>query len=217
MDPYLEDPLHWRDVHHSLISEISATLTAQLRPVYVARIEERTYVSHEPGLVDNRIREAYVTLLHLEQRKVVTIIEVLSPTNKTPHSEGRESHQRKRIQVMRSRTHLVEIDLLREGDRVDFESEAPRCEYLMHVSRIDERPEGEVWPVRLNERLPELRIPLRPEDEDARLDLQAVLNSVYDRAGYDLIAEYSREPIPPLAPEWREWARQLLVQGRMQQ
>lgn len=254
MDPYLEDPRTWPDLRHELISEIRAQLTAQLRPKYVARIEERVYISddRDPGrkvivpdvhvaprsespiasaasaaesstvavvepivrttLIDDEIHEAYVTLFDAAAREVIAVIEVLSPTNKFPGSEGRKSYLQKRHDVMRSTTHLVEIDLLRAGDRIPVEPGLPDCEYLLHVSRNGERPQAKLWAVRLDQRLPELRIPLRTDDEDARLDLQAVLNSVYDRAAYDLIADYSREAVPPLSAEWSEWAQNRLAE-----
>src|SRR5437763_15907809 len=52
MDPYLEAPELWPDVHHRLISEIQAALVPQLRPRYVARVELRVYTSDydDPGL-----------------------------------------------------------------------------------------------------------------------------------------------------------------------
>jgi len=51
MDPYLETPDLWPDVHHALISAIQATLNPVLRPHYVARVELRVYVSDDddPG------------------------------------------------------------------------------------------------------------------------------------------------------------------------
>ncbi|MFI5074916.1 MAG: DUF4058 family protein [Actinomycetales bacterium] len=42
------------------------------------------------------------------------------------------------------------------------------------------------------------------------LDLQAVLNAAYDRAGYDLEIDYRADPVPPLGPEWNAWANRLL-------
>ena len=45
MDPYLESPTIWPDVHHRLISEIQSTLNPRLRPQYVARVELRVYFS----------------------------------------------------------------------------------------------------------------------------------------------------------------------------
>ena len=51
MDPYLEEPGLWPDVHHNLITFAARFLTQQLRPKYYARVEERVYISDEndPG------------------------------------------------------------------------------------------------------------------------------------------------------------------------
>src|SRR3954451_13867413 len=47
MDPYLENPGIWPDVHHTLISGYRDFLAPQLRPKYVVRVEERTYISDD--------------------------------------------------------------------------------------------------------------------------------------------------------------------------
>src|SRR6516164_1643463 len=51
MDPYLETPDLWPDVHHELISQIRHQLNPRLRPKYVARVELRVYISDDddPG------------------------------------------------------------------------------------------------------------------------------------------------------------------------
>ncbi|MFO0949967.1 MAG: DUF4058 family protein [Isosphaeraceae bacterium] len=51
MDPYLEDPGLWPDLHHRLITLCSDVLVGQVRPRYFVRIEERVYVSDakDPG------------------------------------------------------------------------------------------------------------------------------------------------------------------------
>lgn len=251
MDPWLEHPAYWPDVHHHLISAIQASLSEQVRPRYVARVEERVYISddRDPGrrciipdvhvaesraggeyapgsiseggvavaeplvrvtLLDKEIHEAYVTLVDVDKREVVTVIEVLSPTNKCPNAEGQKSYLRKRHEVMGSRANFVEIDLLRDGERILAEPGLPDCEYIAHISRPGHRPEGLIWPIRLNQRLPVLPVPLRPEEEDVPLDLQSALASFYDRAGYDLILDSGADPIPPLTGEWSAWAQDLL-------
>src|SRR5437667_7466880 len=101
MDPYLESPTIWPDVHHGLISGIQAALNPHLRPRYVARVELRVYISDDddpgrealivPTLLDEEIKEAYLKVTHLETDTLVTIIEVLSPTNKIRGSRGRTS------------------------------------------------------------------------------------------------------------------------------
>src|SRR5438128_6578023 len=51
MDPFLEDPAIWPDVHNSLIAGIRDRLAPALRPRYVVRLEERTYLSEPEGLL----------------------------------------------------------------------------------------------------------------------------------------------------------------------
>jgi len=253
MDPYLEEPGLWPDVHHGLISQIQAQLNQRLRPKYHIRVEERVYVSDEndPGreviipdlriagdvrddrhdwtakeiaggyaavaepvvlttLIDDEIHEAFLEVIDHQERMVVTVIEILSPTNKVSGSRGRASYLEKRQEVMTSPTHLVEIDLLRSGAAIHTRELLPPADYYVHVSRQSQRPKGVVWPILLTQRLPVISIPLRPDDEDAVLDLQDVLNSVYERAAYDLAVDYRREPVPPLNELQRRWARTVL-------
>ena len=100
---------------------------------------------------------------------------------------------------MRSPSHWVEIDLLRGGRGITGRPRGRSCEYLVHVSHAEKRPRGLLWP-----------IPLLPDDPEAALDLEAVLTTAYDRAGYDLSVDYSGEPVPILPPEWLGWADGLL-------
>lgn len=251
MDPYLERPGLWPDVHHRLISVASDLLLPHIRPRYFVRIEERVYVSDEddPGrrviapdlrlverpevgrlptraegvggtavvepvevvtLLTEEVHEARLEIIDRERDQVVTVIEFVSPTNKTANSRGRESYLRKRLEVMTSPTHWVEIDLLRQGQPVIRRSGVPSFDYAVHVSRDERRPRGRIWPIRLPDPLPVIDIPLRKDDGDVPLDLQSVLNTVYDRAGYDLQLNYRDESDPPLAPEQAAWADTLL-------
>ena len=108
-------------------------------------------------------------------------------------------------------SHWVEIDLLRKGLPLVAREVLPKGEYFVHLSRVNRRPKGEVWPIRLPQRLPVIAIPLRPGDPDGNLDLQQVLDTAYDRAAYDLEIDYRIEPDPPLAPDETSWAHELLV------
>jgi hypothetical protein len=83
-------------------------------------------------------------------------------------------------------------------------------EYLVHVSKKGLRRRGLLYPIRLRPRLPVIPIPLKPDDPDVRLDLQAVLDEAYDRAAYDMEIDYRKEPRPPLDGELAAWADQLL-------
>lgn len=253
MDPYLEDPGLWPDVHHEILSEARSFLTGLLRPKYLVRIEERVYITNEsdpgrvvlvpdiriaarPGwearpfdpregegggvdvaepvvadtMMEDEIHEARIEIMDRDQRRVVTVIELLSPTNKVPGSRGQTSFEQKRGEVLHSSSHWVEIDLLRAGAGIEVAKFSHPREYLVHVSRANKRPKGTLWPIRLSQRLPVVPIPLRPEDPDAPLDLQAVLTTAYDRAGYDLSVDYTRDPVPPLPEEWAVWSDRLL-------
>jgi Protein of unknown function (DUF4058) len=162
-------------------------------------------------MIDEEVHESYLEIVDVVERRVVTVIEILSPANKTMGSAGRTSLRTKRREILHSSGQWVEIDLLRGGEGLTERLPRRPCEYLAHVSRADKRPRGLLWPIRLSQRLPEIKIPLLPDDPDARLDLQAVLNTAYDRAGYDLSIDYASDPEPPLPPEWAGWADGLLI------
>ncbi len=235
MDPYLEEPGLWPDVHARLIAVSSEILGQALRPKYYVRIKQRVYISDEgdtgrlvmvpdlrialnpdregqafvPGggaalavaepieaitMIEEEIHESYIEIVDRVERLVVTVIEILSPTNKVAGSRGRESYETKRLDVMRSPSHLVEIDLLRRGLPIRVYAGIPPHEYLVHVSRAGRRPKATLWPIRLSQKLPPITVPLKPEDGDVVLDLQAVLDAAYDRAGYDLELDYRPTP-----------------------
>jgi hypothetical protein len=83
----------------------------------------------------------------------------------------------------------------------------PQCDYYVMVSRCEERPRVDLWPIRLRERLPQIPIPLRHDDPDASVDLQPLLDAVYDAAGYEDYI-YRGTPQPPLHPEDATWAQE---------
>lgn len=119
MDPFIEGD-EWEDFHANIIVGISDALVPFLRPNYLVRIERRVYREPVgctlPGPVE--VREKYLVIRKLHSAEVVTVIEVLSPSNKRAGSEGREEYLAKREEVLQSRTNLVELDLLRGGARL---------------------------------------------------------------------------------------------------
>jgi hypothetical protein len=159
-----------------------------------------------PVVVDVE-RLSFVEIRDRRDRHLVTVLELLSPSNKR-HRPDRDQYLAKRRQLLASDVHLVEIDLLRGGPRMPVEG-LPDCDYCILVSRVEKRPDVGIWPVRLRERLPIIPIPLRSPDADARLDLQEALNRLYDAAGYEDYI-YTGAPPPPLHPDDAAWARQFL-------
>jgi hypothetical protein len=200
MDPYLEGSL-WTSVHAQLTAEIARQLAPQLRPRYLA-LSAEWFV---PGIP---VPHVTVEIRDTAHRRLVTAIEVLSPTNK--RGEGREEYLAKRGRLLLSTAHLLEIDLLRQGQRVPMFQALPHAAYFVLLSRSDKRPLTDVWPVLLTEPLPFVPVPLLPGDHDVPLDLQLALTTVYDVLGYDLAVDYTRPPELPLPAEAAAWAEQRL-------
>ena len=161
----------------------------------------------------DEITDGYVDIILAATGQVVTTIEFLSPSNKD--SRGRQRYIRRQARIMASGTHLVEIDLLRSGastTAVPAGMLARHGHYDYHacVSRGGVRDRFECYPVTVRQRLPRVAIPLLGDDPDAVLDLQALLDEVYDRGFYQNEIDYRRTPEPPLTPEDEAWADAVL-------
>ncbi len=142
------------------------------------------------------------------ERRLITSIGVLSPTNK--RGEGRDEYLAKRHRILQSPTHLIEIDLLRAGRRIPMTRELPSAPYYVYVGRFEVRPETDVWPIRLDQPLPIIPVPLLPGDADVLLDLQLALTTVYDLSEYDLEIDYTQPPEGPLDPQQTTWVDERL-------
>jgi hypothetical protein len=171
-----------------------------------AGVLEAPCFARVPDAVDIE-RQSYLEIRDRRNRELITVLELLSPSNKRPGSD-REQYLAKRLQVLRSPVHLVEIDLLRGGPRLPLD-DLPDCDYYAMVSRAEERPRVGIWPVRLRDPLPTIPVPLRAGDADARLELQLLLHRLYDAAGYAGFI-YTGTPQPPLTPADQAWAAQLV-------
>lgn len=143
--------------------------------------------------------------------ELVTVIELLSPVNKRPGHEAYQDYQRKRRDLLRSEVHLLELDLLRGGERPPLVEPVPEAPYYAVLSREQRRPTVEVWPIHLVDPLPVLPVPLRPPDADTPLDLGKAVTSVYERGAYASQIDYRRPPPPPELSELeRNWLDDLL-------
>ena len=142
-----------------------------------------------------QVREGYLEIHDAGTHQVVTVIEVLSPTNKAS-GEGRAEYEGKRDQVLQSRTSLVEIDLLRGGEPMEMEP-LPRSDYRVVVSPGWERPTGRLYSFGVRDPLPDLPVPLRQGEAEAALPLGKLLVGIYDRARYDLSVDYHAPPPGP--------------------
>jgi len=250
MDPYLERPGLWTEVHTGLISAIQRYLTPVLRPRYRIAVERHTYLAvlppHLLGRPDislvqasdvprfrssmaatamanaaispqvvqlpmpEEVIERYLVILDVVTAEVITVMELLSPTNKLSKS-AREQYERKRLDILSSRTNLVEIDLLGDGEPIEFlgPGRGEQSDYRIIVSRAEERPNADAYLFTVRDRIPDVPMPLRPKETEPLLPLNQVLHTLYDEAGYDLAVDYSQAPEPPLSSEADTWAKTL--------
>lgn len=133
-------------------------------------------------------------------KEVVTAIELLSPINKRS-GRGRQTYESKRERVLSSSTHLVEIDLLRAYAPMPVFGERWQSHYRILVSRSHLRPQADLYAFNLQNSIPPFPLPLRQEDQEPMVDLQCLLNQLYQRSGYDLKIDYQGEPIPPFSED----------------
>jgi hypothetical protein len=138
-----------------------------------------------------------VVIRTVEGDELVTSIEILSLVNKRPGHAAYLNYHRKRHAILESTVHLLEIDLLRAGERLHLAEPLPDAPYFVILSRAERRPVAEVWPLRLQEAIPILPVPLLPPDADVPLDLGKALAVIYERSGYDLRIDYTQPPPPP--------------------
>jgi hypothetical protein len=172
----------------------------------------------EPLLVEVEPDPAIETFLEIIDResgnRVVTAIEFLSPTNKSP-GPNREQYLRKQHEVCSSTANLVEIDLNRFGTHtlafpLGHLKPEGRTPYMACVRRASQRGQAEVYPMPLWERLPAIKIPLRPDDADVALDLQPLVEQCYRNGAYEGTLNYAADPDPPLLGADRDWAAEWL-------
>lgn len=160
-------------------------------------------------LMPEAIPHVTVEIRDTAHRQLVTAIEILSPYNK--RGEGLEEYLTKQGKILLSSAHLLEIDLLRSGQRVPMRQALPSAPYFVFLSRAWRRPLTDVWPVRLDQPLPPIPVPLLAGDDDVTLDLAQAFSSVYESCGYDLDVDYTRPPEVPLTAEEAalaaEWIR----------
>ncbi|MEZ6059234.1 MAG: DUF4058 family protein [Planctomycetaceae bacterium] len=157
-------------------------------------------------------RETYLVIRDRESLEVVTVIETLSPSNKRRGGNGRTEYLNRRDDVLGSRSHLVELDLLRGGERLPVVEPLPAADYFCIVSRTYSRPRTELDAWTLKQQLPTVLIPLKLGDDDVPLALQQVMDSVYSRARYDFSIDYQKGLEPAPTADDDAWIRQRIAE-----
>jgi len=192
------------DVH--VVAPPGATVPSSSSSAAVAVVEPTVElvspIAEEVPLLSIEIRDT-------ADRRLVTLIEILSPVNK--RGEGFREYVERRMELLQTKTHLLEIDLLRQGARLPLMGELPPASYYIYLSRWQRRPFTQVWPIALRQSLPTVPVPLLPPDPDVPLELQAAVKACFDLVGYERLLDYSEPPPPPpLGDEDAAWVDERL-------
>ncbi len=171
-----------------------------------------TATSAAPGVklrthLATRIPHLRIMIRDVAERRLVTAIELLSPTNK---GSGRAAYLRKRQRFLHTSAHLLEIDLHHQGRRIPLDDPYPPGAYYVLLNRARKRAWTEVWAASMSDRLPTVPVPLLKGDADVLLDLQRAFASVYDAGGFDLVVDYRKPPDVELPDEEAEWVNEHL-------
>lgn len=152
-----------------------------------------------------------------EPGKLVAVIELLSPANKLP-GKGRKLYLMKQSRLLRSTTHLLEIDFLRAGEHTVAVQRDGLPEngwdYLVCLHRGGSKTKFDCWPISLHERLPRVHVPLAGDDPDVVVDLQTAVNRCCATATGRRI-DYSKECPPPLSKKDAKWLDDLLRKKKL--
>ena len=252
VNPWLEHPTLWPDVHNRLINAVADDLAPRLAPRYFVGVGSRTTVVsdmdidriYQPDVtvhatvlvspprgtsvavldrpevkpvlvaipIGEEVEETFVAIQELPGRKLVAVIEVLSPTNKKT-VDGRTDYLKKRADHIRSRVSLVEIDLLRGGAPMPLKAPPSPSDYRIVVCRAGRAKSAELYAFSCRVPIPQIPIPLLPGDAEPILDLNAVLHALIDRARYDLVVDYGQPPQPPLPDQEASWAAAIIARA----
>ncbi len=190
--------------------------------VHIAALHDRAALAYAPASagiaeppfellspIPEQVPLLSVEIRDVAERRLVTVIEILSPVNK--RGQGLREYVERRMELLQTRTHLLEIDLLRAGTRIPLIGDLPSASCFIYLSRTQRRPRTQVWPVQLREKLPTVPVPLLPPDPDVPLELQAAVQACFDLVHYERLLDYAAPPPPPpLSDEDAAWASEVL-------
>lgn len=221
MDPYLENPKLWSAFQHQLLACLYQILLPGLVDRYRARVGTRSYVS-EMALFTSVVREQYaeefIEIRNRTDGKLVTLLEVVSPANKTTPA-GRQAYLDARQLAVAQKAGIVEIDLVMQGKPTLTYSRdgLPEYDYAVTVTRTNAPDRYEIYTATLQKRLPKFKLPLAADDRDALLDLQAAFARAYDLGNFATQINYKGTPHPdvPFTDEYKVWSDELLKQMKL--
>jgi hypothetical protein len=191
---------------------VASTSTAPApKRVAIAETATESEARTMQAFVAEPFRETFIEIIERDdERRLITSIEVLSPSNKRRRSKGRKLYLRKRQALLLGTANLVEFDLLRGGERPPMMTPWPNSPYTLLVCRQERAPYCTVWPAHFQLPLPAIPIPLAHPDKDICLDLQPLVAAIYTRARYTNQLDYSRPLQPSMSEDESSWLAEQL-------
>jgi hypothetical protein len=198
MDLYLESPDRWPAFHHRLIFALQQVTEPGLLGKYQSSIAERRYTD-ESG---NGIVEEYLEIRERRDSSLVTLVDVVSPANKTT-AAGRAAYLDRRRAGREVRSNIVVIDMVLQGEpMLDYSREGlPDWEYSVTVTRSTQPERYEIYTATLERRLPRFRLPLASDERDTVVDLQAAFTRAFELGNFSEQIDYRCEPCIPLTAD----------------
>jgi hypothetical protein len=160
------------------------------------------------NVMPDPIRQGYIEVRRKSDDSIVSVLELLSPTNKS--GSGRGEYLLKRDALLQQAVHLVEVDLLLKGPRLPLDERLPDAHFYAYVSRGDHRPDCEVFHWTIRDPCPPIPIPLEPPDGDVSIDLQEIFDATFNRVPFDALVRYDRPLELSLPESIRTWIKERL-------
>jgi hypothetical protein len=219
MDPYLEDEALWPAFHQQMVMCLYQALLPGLDDRYRARVCQRGYVTEQvlfTSITRENRQEDFVEVRQRKDGRLVTLLEVVSPANKTT-KPGRAAYLDKRREGRSAGANLVEIDLVLQGQpTLEYSRDGlPDWDYAVTVTRSTQPDRYEIYTATLQKRLPRFRLPLASDDRDTVVDLHTAFTRCYDQGGFASKIDYARDPSTALADDDRKWLAETLKQQKL--
>ena len=190
------------------------------RPDIVSEPETAYELSKTPSTmiiplpVPVELKIPFLEIREPKSNNLITVIEILSPANK--RNPNLAKYRKKRAKLVEEGIHLLEIDLLRRGERPLQNSALPKEAHYFVMLQRSGQMSVEVWAMTVRDPLPIVPVPLAAPTADVLLDLGQAMRDIYQRSRYDLSIDYNSTPPPPnFSEEDKKWIEQILQEKKL--
>ena len=186
------------------------------RPAFDGPLTLAGAIAVEEEVAEQEVEQSHLEILSKDGMRLVTVIEIVSRSNKRPGDNGREAYLKKQTECKEKGVHLVEIDLLRGGPHTTavplskLRAKAGAFDYHVSITTCDSPIRYYAVPIRMTDPLPMIPIPLDPDVEPVRIELQPLFERTYDTGLYGEFMDFSKPCDPPLTAERQAWAEGVL-------